>query len=106
MLKLYRSPPLERSHVTVGSEADRIPKTHRALDPQLVLECLEPVPHLRPGVASDAVLEEHGHDRKHRKTAIRKLRLQLPCFLFGILRSQRLPTIVSRSASLVILEAT
>jgi len=38
MLKLYRSPPLERSHVTVGSEADRIPKAHGALDAEFVLE--------------------------------------------------------------------
>ena len=52
------------------------------------------------------LLKEHANDRHHGQSAVGQLSRQLLGLLLGIRRSQDLESIVTRSASLVVIEAT
>ena len=55
---------------------------------------------------SAILLKEHADDRHHGQSAVGQLSRQLLSLLFGIRRSQDLESIVTRSAALVVIEAT
>jgi len=106
VLKLHRSAALERSDVAIGGEADRIPETHGGLNAQLVLEGTTGAqPHLRTCVANGAVLEDHRHNRGHRKAGICQLCVELGGQCLRVLGSEHLEAVVAWGARLVILEA-